>query len=442
VICPSCGHHVPNENQFCGHCGTRLRNGNCTAETVGVPVADHRKITAAGPLPLFQSRNTASVHRGEPDTSTTALSVASPESAEVGQKQSEPAEQAVKPGMEDSYQSSVISGPSLLGLGGTAPYGSDEASATSDEPSSDLSYLYDEPRRAIGWRVFAALILLVSFGVFLTYVWRQYPSWHSSIIKSLDEVRTKAGHIANGNPQTGSANEAESARSGTQISNSSQNSGLSSGNGGQEKAVLPQNSGPELSASPVAHTPEPQGSNSPAAVPEGGRGVGDGKSPDANPPTAAQPVQPQQSAAGARQEDKAPPALELHPKPLNADQDASPAVAESPKRTPVASVEAANPGEAQYIQGLAYLEGRGAPHDCNQALALLKAAAAKGNPQAASQLGALYATGHCVSMDRPTAYRWFSSALAERHNSLVEYNRQMLWSQMSEAERLQARATR
>jgi TPR repeat protein len=63
-----------------------------------------------------------------------------------------------------------------------------------------------------------------------------------------------------------------------------------------------------------------------------------------------------------------------------------------------------------------------------------------GNAQARSQLGALYATGHCVPLDRARAYNWFSLAVraASGHNIWIERNRQMLWEQMTEAEKARA----
>jgi TPR repeat protein len=60
--------------------------------------------------------------------------------------------------------------------------------------------------------------------------------------------------------------------------------------------------------------------------------------------------------------------------------------------------------------------------------------------KARSQLGALYATGHCVPQDRVEAYRWFTSALAlDPHNVWLDRQRNILLAQMTSQERQRAR---
>lgn len=83
-----------------------------------------------------------------------------------------------------------------------------------------------------------------------------------------------------------------------------------------------------------------------------------------------------------------------------------------------------------------YLYGKGVAANCDRALGILRSAAERGNAKARTQLGALYSTGHCVARDLPTAYRWFALALRVDHdNATVEQNLQMIWRQMSPAER-------
>jgi TPR repeat protein len=66
----------------------------------------------------------------------------------------------------------------------------------------------------------------------------------------------------------------------------------------------------------------------------------------------------------------------------------------------------------------------------------LKAATDKGDPGAAIQMAALYASGHCVKQDRVMAYRWFNSAHElEPANMWIQKNMDQLWSQMSSQER-------
>jgi len=76
--------------------------------------------------------------------------------------------------------------------------------------------------------------------------------------------------------------------------------------------------------------------------------------------------------------------------------------------------------------------------DCNQAMVYFRAGAEQQNARALSRLGALYATGTCVPMDRVMAYNWFSRALAhDSKNPLLEDNLNMLWRDMSSSERNQ-----
>jgi TPR repeat protein len=103
-------------------------------------------------------------------------------------------------------------------------------------------------------------------------------------------------------------------------------------------------------------------------------------------------------------------------------------------------VEAAPaPDDRLVIKAENYLYGRGVPRNCDQALVYLRAAAQQGSAKGHSQLGALYATGHCVPQDRAIAYKYFTQALgAGRGNIWVEHNRAMLWRQMTDEEKQRA----
>lgn len=83
-----------------------------------------------------------------------------------------------------------------------------------------------------------------------------------------------------------------------------------------------------------------------------------------------------------------------------------------------------------------YLQGRGVAQDCNRGVSLLRSAAAQPNPKAQIKLGALYATGHCVSQDKAEAYRWFAEARQlQPGNQWIDKNLNSLWSEMSAQER-------
>jgi TPR repeat protein len=69
----------------------------------------------------------------------------------------------------------------------------------------------------------------------------------------------------------------------------------------------------------------------------------------------------------------------------------------------------------------------------------VKPAADHSNPKAMITMGALYATGHCLSRDLPTAYRFFALALrGDPENAANRENTERVWKQMTAEERKQA----
>jgi hypothetical protein len=92
-------------------------------------------------------------------------------------------------------------------------------------------------------------------------------------------------------------------------------------------------------------------------------------------------------------------------------------------------------------EGKSYLYGTGGRQDCVRARASLMAAAEQENTEAQTVLGAMFATGHCVPVDLPSAYRWLARAQRQDPASpLVTSNMRMVWNEMT-AEQQQA-ATR
>jgi hypothetical protein len=119
--------------------------------------------------------------------------------------------------------------------------------------------------------------------------------------------------------------------------------------------------------------------------------------------------------------------------------NAKPAGAEKPAAAQVAPAPQGNPGGELVSSGEKYLYARGVARNCDQAVTYFNAAAAQQNPQAFSHLGAMYATGECVPMDRAVAYAWFRRAYArEPGNRYFERNLTMLWRDMTPAERQRA----
>jgi Double zinc ribbon len=190
---------------------------------------------------------------------------------------------------------------------------------------------------------------------------------------------------------------------------------------------FPQPAKPQPTASPL-----PQ-SNSAAPVADGSQKNSAGSAPPDQSPAAAglgdtkeaQPIDSKaaSAAAGEKPLDAAP------EKPAPARQKVSEEMPAGSRKPSAALVQAQN-----------YLQGKGGVgQSCEQGLIYLKAAAQKNEPAAAVQMGALYASGHCVQQDRVTAYRWFNSAHElDPANPWIQTNLDQLWAQMTPQERQRA----
>jgi hypothetical protein len=116
----------------------------------------------------------------------------------------------------------------------------------------------------------------------------------------------------------------------------------------------------------------------------------------------------------------------------------------SPKPQPESRVVVApTPGlradDKLAAEGEKYLYGNGVSQDCGLAQKNLRIAAGHLNARAMTLMGAMYATGHCVTRDLPTAYRWFAKALhQDPSNSRVQQDLEILWKQMTPGERQMA----
>ncbi|MGO9648791.1 MAG: hypothetical protein ACLPOO_12115 [Terriglobales bacterium] len=98
--------------------------------------------------------------------------------------------------------------------------------------------------------------------------------------------------------------------------------------------------------------------------------------------------------------------------------------------------------DALETQGENYLYGHGVQADCGRAGKSLLTAAARSSARAQSVLGTMYATGHCVTRDVPTAYRWFAKALHQDPGNIrIQRDLEVLWAQMTEEERKVAMQT-
>jgi hypothetical protein len=93
---------------------------------------------------------------------------------------------------------------------------------------------------------------------------------------------------------------------------------------------------------------------------------------------------------------------------------------------------AAQPTDKLAEEGQAFLYGTGGKADCGRARADLFMAAERDNPRAQSLLGTMFATGHCVTADLPTAYHWLSRAQRQDPaNRRTAGMMRIVWGEMS-----------
>jgi len=159
-------------------------------------------------------------------------------------------------------------------------------------------------------------------------------------------------------------------------------------------------------------------------------GASSAASPDPN-AAAAAPPETHESAKGESPDKTTAPAVETAAPP---PASAKPKPVAKPAPKPAA--KATDP----VVIGENYLYGsKGFPQNCERGLHYVKPAADQSNPKAMITMGALYATGHCLSRDLPTAYRFFALALrGDPENAALRQNTERVWQQMTAEERKQA----
>jgi hypothetical protein len=393
VLCDRCGKDNPPENKYCGECGSKL----IREETAGPVSSAFRREVAQQELRLQRiNESTESYSKLATPPVENAGS-----GADHGNHPVTSADESATGGEDDYSQREntghaepPISGPSFLGL--NVP-----------EANSDLSYLCaDEPRpRRV--RKIVAVLMLLGFAAFIGYEWKQNPSWRTRIV---GRVNAAIGEARNSLP------------------------------GHRSTANSP--AGPNQS--PPSET---QAQNNPAATTSNQTNAGSQQSTSPQQPKAAQHSASSQPANGMSLQTS-------DQQNLSAQQEAAninaPAGVEhqtakvdnsAPGTAPIASRQGAyekpeQPDSDLIAKADAYLYGRGVPRNCQQALAYLRTAANEGSPDARSKLGGLYATGNCVRLDRAEAYNWFTLARDAGSRSVwLERNRQMLWDQMTQAEK-------
>lgn len=308
---------------------------------------------------------------------------------------------------------SPVGGPSFLGLG--------------DDRTSDLDYLLEEePPRGHG-RMYLALLLLVLSAGLLAWHWQRdgYPwtglaqSPVASKVQPTSPPETAPTATA---PAAGTADPAPAQSQASPATAPGTVSGTAAqtttGDGAQVAATPPPTE-TAVSPNPIAVVKPPD-----QATPSA-----DGADPvenSAKPSVASPPAQDSDALPAASS-----PLLKERPGVTPPAPVQKPAVVK-----PSPTVPAVSPEDRLVDEGERYLYGRGVRADCALAQRNLMIGARQSNPKAQTLLGAMYATGHCVGRDLPTAYRWFAKALhGDPSNSRVQRDLEVLWKQMTPEER-------
>lgn len=418
MYCPRCGHPNPLINRFCGQCGLGLPAG--VVNEPPQPTATETQVVGARQPYAAEMQDGANAFSSEAAW------------AEHG---------AAQPEAAVSEEGSVH-GPSFLGLSDDAP---------TEDHNLDYLYEYDEPRSGGFVRVVLALLLLAGFGLFIAYELRQNPAMKDVAVAQVNALSERifgSPLLSSGKP---AAQAKPSAAKGSAPVTPPAAAPATAAPAPSESAPGESQSASEQKIPGTIMTVTPDGATSSttaSSTPESGKSA-----------AADQPAQ--NSTGGADDQDNSGDtnAAAENSKPAakysRKDRARRAEVASPKKPSALASADAVSgsdsksalerqPGEQLYTKGVNYLYGTGVPSNCDQALVYLRNAANMGNAKARGQLGALYATGHCVPMDRATAYGWFSLAAdaSQGRNIWLERNRDMLWSQMTDKERQRAIASR
>lgn len=289
-----------------------------------------------------------------------------------------------------------VHGPSFLGL--------------AEDPKTEFHYLYeDEPQHShVGLIVF----LLIIFGAagFLGWQWKQggFP---------FNRPAASANNPNSGTQQSASPSEVAPAMSQNQDTheNKPMTGGAQPAQPEQKVQEESAKAGPTEKDLPPPNIAQSAAENAPAGNPTPENKTEENTTEEAK--AAPPPAAPAKSAAA----------------PKRTAKPATPAPSPKPS-APDADLEQA---------GERYLYGTGVPQNCTRAESSLRTAAMHGNTKAQTVLGTMYATGHCVGRDLPTAYRWFARALhQEPQNSRISADLQVLWRQMTPQEKQLATTSR
>lgn len=384
--CAACNHVNEAGHRFCGMCGARVdrrvkeRRGSGVPAQASASEGTGRAVALANAqLPTPEVASASSGWSRSRVAAPVVLNQMEREEPPVAARSSE-------------YHSATIGGPSFLGLG-------------SDPPSDGEYLLENDSSSRSGLRKLVLLVVLLAIAGLIFVQWRA--SYHANP-RPLEPPKPGPATV----PRPEGKNQANPVKT-------------------QET----ENAG---SHAPTATDPKNDRSapiNNNASTADAA--AGDAKNKDTGKESLA--------AAEGLKAPASPPGKEVKQVALQGTTDI---VTEGDRKSsgapkPDAEKETSSPGRREkpslaLTRAQRYLQGRGVRQSCEQGMMYLKAATEQNDPNAAVQMAALYASGHCVQQDRVKAYQWFSTAYSqEPNNQWIAKNMNQLWGQMTPQQRRQ-----
>ena len=411
LICTQCGHINPATNKFCGNCGNGLVS---IFDAPPSKTVDNRKVVDSGMVTMPDLTTPPPSAKPEPTSSRPQVVPRETPRPVAAEPRVEPRpvfrEEPVSP----------ISGPSFLGL-------SSDPTAT-----SDYLLMEEEPRKGGAFR-FLMMLAILALIVVGALEWRairkmvaeqgarlqssptteQAPPAASS--DATPPAATDAAQLPATTPGTATA---QPARPNSDIQQQHPLVEMDLPAAGQAQSQPQQTAQP--GAVPPANQPASTQQSVQPSAPTAPPPSGTSSQPQATPQSPTSSIKPNSGARVQR-------ASETPGKAVTASLPAK-QVQEPPK-------EKLDPAkDPSVVAAEKYLYGPS--RNCTAARSLLEQAAGRQNPSAMSHLGAMYATGQCVSADKTLAYIWFSRAYdVTPENQWLEKNLTMLWRDMSSSER-------
>ena len=326
---------------------------------------------------------------------------------------------------EDNATTRPVSGPSFLGL--------------AEEPSDPVSYLLeDEPTGSNGARLLFVVLLL---GCLATAGWH----WRGTIRGLVVQATQKTSNPVSPAPQTTSYKTAPISTSGSEVAGAMPNAEAVTETPQSEGSVQP--AAVQIGTTPPS-VPQPAAAQQMTNPPAGTQVSGNApQQANAAPPQSAQassggtqtPSATGNPANGVSAKQDEPSMQSTGTSPSSPTSQSTAAKKSSKVRgDSTATQDAGNDAANQALEtsGEKYLYGNGAPQSCSLAQKNLLAAAESSNSRAASVLGTMYATGHCVTRDLPLAYFWFAKAMQQEPNDdRLERDLTAVWNEMTPDER-------